>query len=82
VLTLWTFELAVTLVGWVTSWFPSDLVIPYPSNGLNLLIPVPIATSGMIALLNSWWGIALLLFAALAVGRFLTWLYRLIPANG
>jgi hypothetical protein len=55
-------------------------VIPYPEAGWQLLVPVPLGLSA--GSLQTWatWG--LLVAGALVTGRFLTWLYRLIPANG
>lgn len=76
---VWVLDVVGTILDWVTGWFPANWVIPYPA-GLFVQIPVPGGLStDALSLLLVW---TVLIGGALIVGRFLTWIYRLIPTNG
>lgn len=76
---LWLLDAVDIFLEWIVSWFPA-LVVPYPETSITFQIPVPGGISVTALPVVLLW--TLLVSIALAGGKILTWIYRLIPMNG
>lgn len=77
-LVLWLLDLGLGVMQLlpVVFGFASTLELP---ESLELDVPVPMIGSSGVAMLNSWWPVAIGTATALAVGRAIQWAYQLIP---
>lgn len=75
---LWLLDAALLFLGWGVDLFgfASPLVLPAT---LTLTVPVPMAGSAGVNMLNNWWPVAVATAVALAIGQAMQWLYALIP---
>lgn len=66
------------LLGAVVSLFGFAGPLNLPA-ALSLTVPVPMAGTAGVSVLNAWWPVAVGTAVALTIGRALQWLYGLIP---
>ncbi len=77
---LWVIDVALTVLAWIVGLFGFTETLELPA-ALSLTVAVPMAGAGGVAVLNTWWPVAVGVATALAIGAALQWFYKLIPGK-